>query len=119
LPPEGVNPPLPGEPIVPPVEPPLTPPPVEPEPIKPPIVEPVTEPPIEPPEGTKPPEAPPIPTEPQKVSPPVELAPGESVNPDLFQINKPYEQIAKEVTGMNVPQISNWAVQNAPNDFAK
>lgn len=93
VPPEGVNTPIPGEPVTTPTEP-----------INPPIDATAT---------------PLIPTGPQKVSPLVELAPGESVNPDLFQINKPYEQIAEEVTGMNVPQISNWAVENAPNDFAK
>jgi hypothetical protein len=36
-----------------------------------------------------------------------------------FEIDKPLEQIAKEVQGMKIPQLGKWAVDNAPNSAAK
>jgi len=36
-----------------------------------------------------------------------------------YVIEKPLEQIAQEVDGMDVVQLSNWLVKNAPNNFAK
>ena len=36
-----------------------------------------------------------------------------------YMIEKPLEQIAQEVEGMDVVQLSNWLVKNAPNNFAK
>jgi hypothetical protein len=36
-----------------------------------------------------------------------------------YTIEKPLEQIAQEVDGMDVVQLSNWLVKNAPNNFAK
>jgi hypothetical protein len=53
---------------------------------------------------------------------------GKNVPPDLltpkeepksFEIQKPKEQIAKEITGMRIPELSQWAIDNAPNSAAK
>jgi hypothetical protein len=36
-----------------------------------------------------------------------------------FTIDKPLEEIAKEVNGMTVPQLAQWTVDNAPNEAAR
>jgi len=36
-----------------------------------------------------------------------------------FTINKPMEEIAKEVNGMTIPQMAQWTVDNAPNEAAR
>jgi hypothetical protein len=36
-----------------------------------------------------------------------------------FDIDKPKEQIAKEIDGMTIPELSQWSVSNAPNSAAK
>jgi hypothetical protein len=36
-----------------------------------------------------------------------------------FTIDKPLEEIAKEVQGMTVPQLAQWTVDNAPNEAAR
>jgi len=36
-----------------------------------------------------------------------------------FEIEKPMEQIAKEVDGMTIPEISQWTIDNAPNTAAR
>lgn len=54
---------------------------------------------------------PPKPAEPKK--PKVEL------KPESFEISTPMEDIAKEISGMSMVQLSQWAVNNAPNDYLK
>jgi hypothetical protein len=39
--------------------------------------------------------------------------------PKDFESTKSMEQIAKEITGMTIPQLAKWAVDNAPNSAAK
>jgi hypothetical protein len=53
---------------------------------------------------------------PDAVQKPVEEEKPENKN---FEIDKPLEQIAKEVQGMKIPQLGKWAVDNAPNSAAK
>jgi hypothetical protein len=36
-----------------------------------------------------------------------------------FTIDKPLEEIAKEVNGMTIPQMAQWTVDNAPNEAAR
>ena len=36
-----------------------------------------------------------------------------------FTIDKPKEEIAKEVHGMTIPQLAQWTVDNAPNEAAR
>jgi hypothetical protein len=58
------------------------------------------------------------PTKPKKPAAP---KPPEGTPPDqqTYTIEKPLEQIAQEVDGMDVVQLSNWLVKNAPNGFAR
>jgi hypothetical protein len=80
--------------------------------------------------------APPTPAEPQ-ASAPVAPAKPEAAKPATpkapepkepaydktdkpeFTINKPKEEIAKEVQGMTIPQLAQWTVDNAPNEAAR
>ena len=56
-------------------------------------------------------EKPPVAPEPQKTKPKAEKKD--------FESNKTAEQIAKEITGMTIPQLAKWALDNAPNSAAK
>jgi hypothetical protein len=60
------------------------------------------------------------PTKPKKPAAP-KPPEGVPTPPDqqTYTIEKPLEQIAQEVDGMDVVQLSNWLVKNAPNGFAK
>ena len=61
------------------------------------------------------------PRPPAKPKKPAAPKPPEGTPPDqqTYTIEKPLEQIAQEVDGMDVVQLSNWLVKNAPNGFAK
>jgi hypothetical protein len=55
--------------------------------------------------------------EPTQVAPIVEEE--EAPEKLIYQIGKSEEQIAQEIDGMNVVQVADWLVDNAPNSFAK
>ena len=55
--------------------------------------------------------------EPTQVAPIVEEE--EAPEKLTYQIGKSEEQIAQEIDGMNVVQVADWLVDNAPNSFAK
>lgn len=134
-------PPVEAPPVAPPVAeaPPVAPPVAEPPVAPPPVAEapPAEAPPVTPPTGQQPPtvdqpspepirdtSSPSPVTEGPKspepaaapVEPPVQVTPPERKD---FQIDKPLEQIAQEVKGLTIPQLSRWAVENAPNTPAQ
>ena len=53
--------------------------------------------------------------EPTQAAPVVEEQPEKQE----YKIDKPVDQIAKEIDGMNVIEVSDWLIANAPNSFAK
>lgn len=53
--------------------------------------------------------------EPTQAAPVVEEQPEKQE----YKIDKPVDQIAKEVDGMNIIEVADWLVANAPNSFAK
>jgi hypothetical protein len=59
------------------------------------------------------------PKAPTKTKPAGEPPPTEPPDQQTYKIEKPLTQIAQEVDGMNVVQVSDWLVKNAPNNFAK
>jgi hypothetical protein len=65
-------------------------------------------------EPAKPAAVKPEPTTPAKPAKPTTKA-----EPKDFESTKSMEQIAKEITGMTIPQLAQWAVDNAPNSAAK
>ena len=52
---------------------------------------------------------------------PTQTAPVVDEQPEKqeYKIDKPVDQIAQEVDGMNVVEVSDWLIANAPNSFAK
>jgi hypothetical protein len=59
-------------------------------------------------------------TEPKPATKPKQpQKPPEPPDQRTYKIEKPLSQIAREVDGMDVIQLSNWLVKNAPNNFAK
>ncbi len=58
---------------------------------------------------------------PKPAAPPVAppAAPKTAKEKDPFQIDKSHPEIAKEITGMTIPELGQWALDNAPNSAAK
>lgn len=62
--------------------------------------------------------------EPPVEAPKVEVKPTASFikkleEPIDFDIDKPKEQIAKEIDGMTIPELAQWSIDNAPNSAAR
>jgi hypothetical protein len=52
--------------------------------------------------------------------PPVEAPKAKPVSEPIdFDIDKPKEKIAKEINGLTIPELAQWAVNNAPNSAAR